>query len=83
MNKKVSGAAAAAIGALLFGASQVFDHEARIQALEDAAGIGDEEAQPESDQESRPESELSDADQLEADAAAADAQPLIEANEAE
>ena len=42
-NKKIGGAAAAAIGALLFGGSQILDHEARIQALEEAAGIESED----------------------------------------
>ena len=66
-SKKISGAAAAAIGALLFGGSQILDHEERIQALEEAVS---------------PEPiELSDEDQIEADEAEAEAQPLIEAEE--
>ena len=55
--KKLSGAVAAAIGALLYGGSQLMDHEVRIQALEDG---------------------LSDEDQIEAEEAEAEAQPLIE-----
>ena len=46
-NKKISGAAAAAIGALLYGGAQMMDHEARIQALEDAAEPEEEETEEE------------------------------------
>lgn len=41
-SKKIGGAAAAAIGALLYGGSQLLDHEVRIQALEEEAGIEEE-----------------------------------------
>tara|TARA_R110000824_G_scaffold20043_3_gene76331 strand:+ start:19839 stop:20063 length:225 start_codon:yes stop_codon:yes gene_type:complete len=40
--KKVGGAVAAAIAALLYGGSQLMDMELRIQALEEAAGIEEE-----------------------------------------
>ena len=75
-NKKIGGAAAAAIGALLFGGSQILDHEARIQALEDASGI-----EPPSELVGAEPIELSDEEQIEADEAEAEAQPLIEAEE--
>tara|TARA_R100001594_G_scaffold133070_1_gene173594 strand:- start:657 stop:833 length:177 start_codon:yes stop_codon:yes gene_type:complete len=46
-NKKIGGAAAAAIGALLYGGAQLLDHETRIQALEDAAEPEEEETEEE------------------------------------
>tara|TARA_R100000655_G_scaffold26070_3_gene53773 strand:- start:395 stop:580 length:186 start_codon:yes stop_codon:yes gene_type:complete len=49
-SKKIGGAAAAAIGALLYGGAQLLDHETRIQALEDAA-------EPEEEAEEKPEEE--------------------------
>ena len=40
--KKVGGAVAAAIAALLYGGAQLMDMELRIQKLEEAAGIEEE-----------------------------------------
>ena len=40
--KKIGGAVAAAIAALLYGGAQLMDMELRIQKLEEAAGIEEE-----------------------------------------
>ena len=82
---KSKGALAGLVAVVLYGGAEIFDHEERIIALEELAGIeaddvddvddvddeaGDDVDEPESDE-----------DQIEAEEAEAEAQPLIEADE--
>ena len=82
---KSKGAVAGIIAAILYGGAEMLDHEARIVALEAAAGIvaaegEDPEAQDDPEAQEAQEPPESDEDEIEAAEAEAESQPLIEAN---
>ena len=83
LKKKLIAAAVAMLGAFAFGESQLLDIEGRLSALEDIHPelAEDVEEEAEEIEEAPVEEELSDEDQIEAEEAEAEAQPLIEADE--
>ena len=89
LKKKLIAAAVAMLGAFAFGESQLLDIEGRLSALEEihqelAEDVEEEEEDAEDAEgieEAPAEEELTDEDQIEAEEAEAEAQPLIEADE--
>ena len=83
LKKKLIAAVVAMLGAFAFGESQLLDIEGRLSALEDIHPelAEDVEEEAEEIEEAPVEEELSDEDQIEAEEAEAEAQPLIEADE--
>ncbi len=83
LKKKLIAAVIAMLGAFAFGESQLLDIEGRLSALEDIHPelAEDVEEEAEEIEEAPVEEALSDEDQIEADEAEAEAQPLIEADE--
>ena len=87
LKKKLVAAAVAMLGAFAFGESQLLDIEGRLSALEEihpelAEDVEEEDAEDaEGIEEAPAEEELTDEDQIEAEEAEAEAQPLIEADE--
>ena len=83
LKKKLIAAAVAMLGAFAFGESQLLDIEGRLSALEDIHPELAEDVEEEAEEleEAPVEEELSDEDQIEAEEAEAEAQPLIEADE--
>jgi hypothetical protein len=81
MKKKLMAVGAAALGAIIFGESQIIDMEERLKALEDIhPELKQQELDEIAEELQSDEQEASDEDQIEAEEAEAEAQPLIEAD---
>jgi len=81
IKKKLMAVGAAALGAIIFGESQIIDMEERLKALEDIHPELEQQDLDEIAEELQSdEQEASDEDQIEAEEAEAEAQPLIEAD---
>lgn len=81
IKKKLMAVGAAALGAIIFGESQIIDMEERLKALEDIhPELEQQELDEIAEELQSDEQEASDEDQIEAEEAEAEAQPLIEAD---
>ena len=81
IKKKLMAVGAAALGAIIFGESQIIDIEERLKALEDIhPELEQQELDEIAEELQSDEQEASDEDQIEAEEAEAEAQPLIEAD---
>ena len=82
IKKKLMAVGAAALGAIIFGESQIIDMEERVKALEDIRPeLEQQELDEIAEELQSDEQEASDEDQIEAEEAEAESQPLIEADE--
>ena len=82
IKKKLMAVGAAALGAIIFGESQIIDMEERLKALEDIhPELEQQELDEIAEELQSDEQEASDEDQIEAQEAEAESQPLIEADE--
>jgi len=80
--KKLLGAGVAALAAIIFGESQIMEMDERLKALEEIHPELKQEELDEIAEELQSEEEVvSDEDQIEAQEAEAETQPLIEADE--